>query len=443
MALLPLTLLACKGEKKEPVTVVTIDSVPEQGASVNIGGTIRGVTPLTIYGLEPGWNNILLKLENYHTTPDRIEVKEDQPKTFVIELKPLVGFLSIESSPQRATIMLDGEINLGQTPLVGATIPIGDHAYELTLENHYPVSKEFTVEQDYAYDYNHRIEPVEARLRVYSVPSGANIWLNALIQTKTTPASFELPPGTYSVDVHTEGYIQKGTRIALTPNDDGEVLIELLAGQAPQGMVLVPSGAFIFGEENRAPDEEPRRKLSLDAYYIDKYEVTNADFKTVFAGHEITEGENDFPAQGISWGQATAYAKTIGKRLPTEAEWEKAARGTDGREFPWGETFDATISNYKGAGLRQTARVGKFHGNTSPYGCVDMGGNVFEWTSDWYKPYPGNDRVKEDYGQRFRVLRGGSFMSDEFGLRCAGRHFDTTDSTRIDYGFRCVMDIRN
>ena len=181
----------------------------------------------------------------------------------------------------------------------------------------------------------------------------------------------------------------------------------------------------------------------MPAFYIDKYEVTNAEFKEVFPEHEFPEGRENYPVTGVSWNLAVDYAKAVGKRLPSEVEWEKAARGPDGLEFPWGNEFDEALCNTAASKHNGPAERGEYIEGVSPYGCVDMAGNVYEWTQDWYQAYDGNQFVTKDYGQIFRVLRGGSYDSERFDVRCAKRHFDKVSSTREDYGFRCAVSARS
>ncbi|MCX5759036.1 MAG: SUMF1/EgtB/PvdO family nonheme iron enzyme [Candidatus Hydrogenedentes bacterium] len=121
-----------------------------------------------------------------------------------------------------------------------------------------------------------------------------------------------------------------------------------------------------------------------------------------------------------------------------EEEWEKATRGTDGRVYPWGREF---VKGSYNRSSDKTVRVRRERMDVSPFKCYDMAGNAYEWTSSWYQAYPGNPEVTKDYGQQFRVLRDGSYKSDPFGVRCAGRHYDRMESTREDYGFRCAKDV--
>ncbi|MBI5344274.1 MAG: SUMF1/EgtB/PvdO family nonheme iron enzyme [Deltaproteobacteria bacterium] len=163
-------------------------------------------------------------------------------------------------------------------------------------------------------------------------------------------------------------------------------------------------------------NERPERKLELPDFYMDKTEVTNRMYKEFvvatgrrppfnWAGGAYRPDMAERPAAFVSWHDADEFCKWKKKRLPTEAEWEKAARGADGRRFPWGNEFDIKKTNTLGEHGGPTP-AGFFKDGASPYGALDMAGNVQEWTDDWYKPYPGNDFNDDDYGEKSKVVRG-------------------------------------
>ena len=441
LASLTLALGGC--EEPPPDTVVKIDSAPESGAKVLIEGGIEAMTPATIRGLDPGPVAVLLTRENYRDTEDVITVEADGvPRTYVIEMEPLVGYLTVTSSPPEADVILDGEKNIGKTPVKKYPVPIGEHVYEVRLKDYYSFTSEpLDVKADYQYGLNTTVElkPQEGGLIVASRPSGASIWINGSQRSETTPHEFTFVPGTYIVDVHASGYVMTGERVTVKPNESLRLDMVLTRGNVPAGMVLVPAGPFIRGSD-RAPDEMPETEINVPAFYIDKYEVTNAEFREVFPAHEFPDGWENYPATGVSWTQAVDYAQKVGKRLPTEAEWEKAARGPEGLEFPWGNAFDPEFCNVLESGTGAPAERGTYIEGLSYYDCVDMAGNVYEWTMDWYQAYEGNSVVTKDYGQIFRVLRGGSFRSKRFDVRTSKRHYDRVSATRNDYGFRCALD---
>jgi len=424
-----------------PPGKLIIASAPESGAEVSIRGVSRGETPVAIERLVSGKALVVLVKEGYKRATRVVAVPERGERRVVVELEPLAGYVTIECKPQGAKVFLDGVEFLGTTPIVHRPIVVGAHTYELRKENYKPVSASMTVQKDYRHVFAHELTPKEAQLSIFSRPSNARIWLNDEERLETTPTKLDLSPGDYTVRVHSKGYVAKEETVQLGPNEERSVELALIQGDVPAGMVLVPAGEAIIGVDGASPDERPERKVPIDAFYIDKFEVTNEEFKAVFPSHRFSKGEERFPVVGVSFHRAAEYAQKTGKRLPTEAEWEKAARGTDGREYPWGMDFDPSRCNFSETGVGEAARAGTYRAGASPYGCMDMAGNAYEWTSDWYQAYPGNADVTKDYGQIFRVLRGGSFLSDRFMVRCARRHYDRMGSAGPDYGFRCAKDV--
>lgn len=240
------------------------------------------------------------------------------------------------------------------------------------------------------------------------------------------------------------------------PKEPPPDMVKVTAGEFTMGSTEVDKEARALQYGDRKPwyaNERPERKLSLSEYYIDRHEVTNARYKEFvdatghappphWAGGSYPERLMDHPVVYVNWSEADAYCKWKGKRLPTEAEWEKAARGTDGRRFPWGDEFDIkkvnTLGDYGG-----TAPVGTFSDGASPYGALDMAGNAQEWSADWYKQYPGNDFNDPEYGETFKTVRGGGWGGMghyilQVYVRSAFRQVARPENRYDDVGFRCV-----
>jgi iron(II)-dependent oxidoreductase len=356
-------------------------------------------------------------------------------------MEPMVGYLTIDSKPPSAKVYLDGMEYLGETPVTHKAIPIGKHSYEVRKDKYKSESSTVEVQEDFTYTFMHELDPKEAQLSVFTRPTNAKIWINEEPRAETTPAKFNLVPGDYTLKFYAKGFLTAEENVVLGPSEEKAIEVALAPGDAPMGMILVAAGKFNMGNNGGAPDERPQREIDVPPFYIDKNEVTNGEFKIIFPNHTFEKGKENYPVCGVSFKRATDYAVAVGKRLPTEVEWEKAARGADGREYPWGMEFNKELCNSEGSGATGPLRVGKYRLGASPFGCLDMAGNVYEWTSSWYQAYEGNTDITKDYGQVFRVLRGGSYKSDRFGVRCARRHFDRMDADSEDYGFRCVKDV--
>jgi serine/threonine-protein kinase len=220
-------------------------------------------------------------------------------------------------------------------------------------------------------------------------------------------------------------------------------------------MVLIPAGTFTMGSDNGHADEKPPHKVSLSAFYMDKYEVTNALYKMCAEAAGCQSPRNptsftrtsyygnsqfdNYPVLYVDWNMAKTYCEWRGARLPSEAEWEYAARGTDGRTYPWGEGLDKTRANYRG---KDTTAVGSYESGKSPFGIYDMAGNVWEWVADWYDVYPGGDpNASSSFGQNNRIIRGGTwyYALDLDFIRSADRMDKEPDSSDNVVGFRCAL----
>ena len=240
--------------------------------------------------------------------------------------------------------------------------------------------------------------------------------------------------------------------------------------ETPNDWILVPAGEFEMGAEGKPadPDESPKHRVYLDAYYIGKYEVTNRQYYTfvkatgrrppenccdpkdnIWRGDAMLDGIGELPVINVSWEDAVAYCQWSGGRLPTEAEWEKAARGTDGRTYPWGDDpVTGNRTNYSIAnvtfweGPATLAKKDQYDYGKSPYGAYEMAGNVWEWVQDWYdENYYKNSPSKNPPGPldgTERVMRGGSWRNDPEHLRAANRSKHPAGERRTYIGIRCA-----
>jgi formylglycine-generating enzyme required for sulfatase activity len=437
-----LLLPGCEASTPASDAVLTIDSDPVKGAAISVNGRDTGkVTPATFSGLPQDALLVEASKSGFKKAWKNVNPISGQELRVVLKLEPQEAYLSVDSDPRGAVVTLDTGAVLGKTPITRVPIQVGKRSYTVKADNYKTASKDFDAQEFFPYSFSHQLEPEQAHIEVVSRPSGALIFLNDQALNKRTPSTIDVTPGTYTVGVEAEGFVTKESMVKVGPNESQSVMLEMEAGDVPPGMVLVPAGEFIMGFDKGAPDEQPRRKVMVEAFYIDKYEVTNQEFKAIFKEYTFESGKENCPAVGVSWEEADAYARAVGKRLPTEEEWEKAARGTDGREYPWGNNFDPSLCNSAEKPTLGTEDVGKYRGGASPYGCMDMAGNVYEWTSSWYNAYPGNTSIEKDYGQIFKVLRGGSYTSNKYDLRCASRDYDRMKSSKTDYGFRCARSV--
>jgi formylglycine-generating enzyme required for sulfatase activity len=187
---------------------------------------------------------------------------------------------------------------------------------------------------------------------------------------------------------------------------------------ADDDMVLIKGGKFLFGED--------KKKAEVGDFYIDKYEVTNAQYKKFKSEHTFPAGKEDFPVSEVSYFDAEDYCKSLGKRLPKAEEWEKAARGTDGRTYPWGDKFESKNVNSSEAGKNAPIKVGSFEKGKSPNGAYDMSGNVSEWTDSW------------DAKKQYRMTRGGSYFDGADLVKTTSTLMSIPDDVHEYIGFRCV-----
>lgn len=238
----------------------------------------------------------------------------------------------------------------------------------------------------------------------------------------------------------------------------------------PGGMIRIPAGTFLMGSDDGPEDERPQHKVNLAEFLIDRTKVTNARFAEFLNANgpsgpsrvnyfdvddndarihrrdgrwQADSGHEDHPVVEVSWRGALAYCHWLGKRLPTEAEWEKAARGTDGRKFPWGNQLPDNTRAHFGGGWNELRLVGSFPQGASPYGALDMAGNGWEWVSSGYRPYPYNSRDGREVltEEQVRGTRGGGHDAQPNELTTTQRGRGVSRNPRGGHhniSFRCA-----
>ena len=330
-----------------------------------------------------------------------------------------------------------------------------------------------------------------ATLTVTSTPSGADIYIDDVRIGKTPLQGYPIDTGArhvkqVKVGLFLSGYQSRVVQLMLKGGQQVPWDVPLKKtpthtdSAAPEGMVLIPAGKFLMGSNDGLAydDQKPVHTVYLDAFYMDIYEVTNVQYKEFvdanphwrkdrishhysysylkdWNGNSYPRGKGDHPVTYVNWYDAMAYAQWAGKRLPTEAEWEKAARGgLIGKKYPWGDSTDSKKANY-GRDIMGTIAVGSYPPNG--YGLYDMAGNVWEWCLDGYdeafyknspsqNPIGGADRMIDVINnfinvKTSRVLRGGSWFFVLSGLRAASRYRSTPADALNSYGFRCARAV--
>jgi formylglycine-generating enzyme required for sulfatase activity len=238
-----------------------------------------------------------------------------------------------------------------------------------------------------------------------------------------------------------------------------EIPIKIWEEVFGQPMVWIPAGAFLMGsdksKDSKARDNElPQHSVPLPGYWIGRFPVTVAQWKVFVkengykADYWSLQDPDNHPIRYVNWNDAMAYCKWLGEKsglpvtLPSETEWEKAARGKYGRIYPWGDEFNNDKCNTRDSGIYHTTPVGKYsHEGDSPYGCADMAGNIWEWTRSKLKDYPykADDGRENIEGTDTRVVHGGSWRSSWVYARASHRNYGSPDDRHDNFGFRVVV----
>ena len=459
------------------------------GCQTYIDSEDKGLSPQTIQNVTAGERTIVLAKDGYSTTTEVIQIRKGQRLVLNKTLAPQMGNISVKVvaqfiEPKDIQVYLDGNYK-GAMPADGkpfklANVLAGSHTIKIEHPDYETKEEAVLVRHNATEELEVNLAGRPSKFLITSTPLKAKVFIEG-IEKGETPFTATLSPGTYGIRVSLIGHKSKEQVIEAKPNRPLNLNFELEA--LPKGqesyeegvMVLIPAGDFMMGC-NEATDKEcnenekPYHKVYLDTFFIDKYEVSVDEYSRCVQTRRCSapgssescnwsknERENH-PVNCVSWDQARAYCESAGKRLPTEAEWEKAARGTDGRKYPWGDqpaSCDYAVINSvsssvidfgmkEGCGRNSTWPVGSKPKGASPFGVMDMVGNVDEWVQDWYDPsYYQKGFVKNPQGPSSGVLktkRGGSWhVSDYQGLHCYYR----PDVMPGNWGgFRCARDAK-
>lgn len=420
-----------------------------QGAAVFVNDEDKGQTPLDLDVL-PGKYELRLT-KKYHEAR-AVTLTVDSPASREYDLAKVKSRVVFESEPSGAAVYVD-TAKVGVTPVAVDAVEGGQHKARFVLEGHFDQSASFEIVSRDAMDRPikatlQKIPP--ARLTVESEIPGAESWLDGKLIGRVPQAARQVESGPHKVRV-----LGVERQVVLEAGGDHRVMFTAKDLE----MVRIPEGEFTYGSATPNPGEVSARSEKTGAYMIDRFEVTNEMYALFLASMTSTNDHgrchpdedagtkqrnhrpafwNDpvyngakHPVVGVTWFDAYAYAAWAGKRLPTEREWEKAARGKTGATYPWGNDWavDEKRCNFSGRsdGYEFTAPVGACPG-VSPFGCYDMVGNASEWCSE---DYPGKSPSK--------VIRGGSFRDKEW-VTTTSRWYERPDVNNNTVGFRCVAD---
>jgi len=414
-----------------------VSSTPA-GASVFLDGRDTGrQTPcaleIDLGQAKSGSVKVAMELAGFLREERTITVNADKPAEVKWTLSRAPYKVEVSSTPGGGDIYLDGRDTGHQTP------------YTLTIDAGDGPTKEVTIAID--------LQNYARAQRKITLGNGGDTAISLSLGSPIKIPDVTPPPPTPTPTPTPTPVKQPAPNPALPPGTRaGEMRVNPNDGAA---MAWVPAGEFLMGsastDTKSLSEEKPQRRVTLDGYWIYQYEVTVAQFRafTEDAGYAYNWddrkpfwGWNDkHPMVNVTWNEARAYAVWAGVSLPTEAQWEKAARGTDGRIYPWGSAWSATKCNTSEKALRKTMPVGSYPAGAGPYGAQDMAGNVGEWCADWYGEYPKTTMARNPVGPatgKWRVLRGGSWRYLSDGARCASRDYGSVGFYWVNAGFRCA-----
>jgi formylglycine-generating enzyme required for sulfatase activity len=464
--------------RRASTSLLMINSSPS-GAEILLNGTnIKQRTPASLR-LEPGGYKLRLQLNGFQSQERTLQMLEATNIILDMNLIPAVAstprsrprnrrkrrskrrfvFFRLQSTPAKASVWVNGRDSRKTTPVALKLRP-GLYAVELRHPNHTTVKRRFQLQSGQDLQVHIAMGQNVAQLEVNSSPSGAQLWLDGKKTAYKTPASLPVPTGReVKVELRATGYKSTSKIVSLKPNQR-KTLTMTLKKKGPRTMVYIASGSFWMGN-NTSVHEKPMHKVTLSGFWMDRYEVTVAEYMAcVEAGicskpgdgpgcnARDPKGKAKHPVNCVNWYNAASYCRWKKKRLPSEAQWEKAARGGSAQPYPWGFSQPTCRkANFSkggaGCGSGGTVAVGTKRSGRNRYGLYDMAGNVWEWVRDYYslKFYsmsPEKNPVNRKRSSGYKVVRGGSWRTRYDKLHMTYRSEAWPSKKSPTTGFRCV-----
>ncbi len=444
-------------------------------------------TPSLLTNLTAGSHNLKLSLSGYADVEVVVTVDADKVKDLRYTLNSQFGNLYIETSPTGAEVWLAGE-QAGTSPLTLTHLMATNQQIHVKLKGYKPWFKQVKIEPNKTKHIEVKLTPQAlppkkpnahptildgdshkpketcgaechnpqistGELKLESNPNAAHVWLDEELKGRT-PLTLRLFPGDYTVKLTKPGYAERQQRVQITPNKQSNINFLLEYQYDIEDMIYIKGAEFIMVSNDGEPDESPAHKIQLETFYVDKYEVTNARYRRFLSltkqrrrssyTYDPVLGKDRQPVIGIAWDDAHDFCKWAGMRLPTEAEWELAARGSAGFVYPWGYKWNSECANSVETGLQRPVEGGNYPLGKSPYGALDMAGNVWEWCNDYYdKSFYTQSPSHNPQGPpegKLRVLRGGSWFDGPTDLRVTKRRGENPKMRLSNIGFRCAKD---
>lgn len=429
------------------------------GASVFVGTRSVGRSPIEVNDLPAGPTAVTVSLAGYTTLTRAVKITDGQTVELHVELAPLpaeTGAIVVIAPPGGHLKTTSRDLgDLGSSPTTLQGLPVGRVEFIWTHPEYYDLRQEAIVLHGGIVELKLEPRARPGRVLVISNPPDAQVRLQGRYRG-ITPIALDVPAGEAHIEVTHLGYRRELLQMDVYPTKELVTTVDLSAAVpadtvCPEDTRLIPAGTFAMGEAGYDRVIGPRHEVSLDAFCMDRREASWARWaRCVEEGAcpavQVPRGLDraDQPVVGVDWAEAEAFCRWDGGRLPTEAEWERAARGTTARLYPWGSTPPTCRHAWYAACTSESrsAPVGSASLGATPEGIEDLAGNVFEWVGDWmsedyYGLSPDTNPRGPSSGQ-FKVIRGGGFSSQPPALVGSARQAYTPDSRLANLGFRCV-----